>query len=119
MFMTLPGLLIILAIHLVIGTAIGSAVTIILLRKRTTRRTVLWSALASAAFWILALHLSDLAGVSGYRADGKWVMLPWREGTYWQNLIGDHAYLFAFLAAGFAAAAAVVLRSQFAVKRKS
>ena len=115
--MTFSGLLIILAIHVLIGTAIGSTVTVTLLRRRTTWWAVFWVALASVACWIFALHLSDLAGVSGYRADGKWEMLPWRERTPWQNLIGDHAYLFALTAAGLAAAAAVLIRSKFVVKR--
>jgi hypothetical protein len=117
MFMTLPGLLIIFAIHVLIGMAIGTAVTVSLLQKRTTWRALLWAFLAAIVCWIYALHLSDLVGVSGYQANGKWEMLPWREGTHWQNLIGDHAYLFAFVAAVLAAAATVLIRLKFTVKR--
>jgi hypothetical protein len=119
MFMTLPGLLIILAIHVLIGTIIGAAVTVGLLRKRTTWPALLWTFLAAIVCWIYALHLSDLAGVSGYQANGKWEILPWREGTHWQNLIGDHAYLFAFVAGVLAAAATVLIRLKFVVKRNA
>jgi hypothetical protein len=119
MFMTLPGLLVILAIHVLIGTAIGAAVTVSLLRKRTTWRALLWSFLPAIICWIYVLHISDLAGVSGYSANGKWQMLPWRESTHWQNLIGDHAYLFAFVSAILAAAATVLIHLKFVVKRNS
>jgi hypothetical protein len=119
MFMTLPGLLIILAIHVLIGTVIGTAVTFSLLRKRTTWRSLLWAILASSLCWIYALHVSDRAGVSGYQANGKWEMLPWREGTQWQNLIGGHAYSFALVAAVLAAAATVLVRLKFVVKRNA
>jgi len=119
MFMTLPGLLIILAIHVLIGMVIGTAVTFSLLRKRTTWQALLWAFLAAIVYWIYALHLTDLAGVSGYQANGKWEMLPWRKGTHGQNLIGDHAYLFAFVVAVLAAAATVLVRSKFVVKRNA
>jgi hypothetical protein len=117
MFMTLPGLLLILAINVLIGTAIGAAIAVVILRKQTTWKAVLWTSLASILCWIYALHLSDLAGVSGYPSGGKWVMLPWRTGTPWQNLIGDHAYMFASVSAVVAGITSILIRSKLAANR--
>jgi len=117
MFMTLPGLLIILAVHVLIGTAIGSFVTLAVYRKYATRRTLLWTCLTATVCWIYALHLGDLAGVSGYESRNQWEMLPWREGTRWRNLIGDHEYWFALIVAVFASVAIVLIRLKLVVKR--
>ncbi|HWZ50050.1 MAG TPA: hypothetical protein VNW54_01150 [Granulicella sp.] len=117
MFMTLGGLLIIFAIHILIGAGIGSLVALIVLRKRATWRGVSLAALISIAFWLLGLHFSDLEGVSGYSHDGRWEVLPWRESTHWQNFVGDHGYFIGFSAAVLAATATALLKLRFFTKR--
>jgi hypothetical protein len=66
----------------------------------------------------VTLHLSDLAGVSGFPKDGKWELLTWRQNTPLQNLLGDHPYLFGVVTAVIAAAIATVLLEHYKLRRK-
>jgi Na+/proline symporter len=118
MGLTPAAWLVIFSIHAVIGTAIGSVVVFTVLRKRTTWRLIAASAIASTAAWLATIHFSDLAGVSGFPKDGKWELLTWRQNTPMQNLLGDHPYLFGFVAAVLAAAAVTALSGHYKPERK-
>jgi Kef-type K+ transport system membrane component KefB len=102
MFMSPLGLLVILMIHAVIGTTISTVVILALLRRTATWRLMATAAVISTAVWLLTIHLSDEAGVSGYPSNGKWEVLPWRENTHWQNFLGDHPYAIASVSSALA-----------------
>lgn len=110
MFMTPAGLLAILLIHCLIGTAIAFIVVVTVRRKRPGLRLLWFPSLVSVVFWLLTLHEIDLKGCDSYWENGKRVALPWCADQNWRIVVAAHPYWVSLSIAAIASLAAMFVQ---------